>query len=117
MAEAVLAPTPGMAMRVLRARAIGSHWAARRSVEAGEEGVEMGVGGIGAWGGASVGVGEAVLDHVASDEDQRLQSQAIAIARLPAREFGAAVLSVSGERPGVDGVGLAERSERADEGL
>ena len=46
-----------------------------------------------------------------------MQAQAVAVAGLPEREFGVAVLGVSGQRPGVDGVGFAERSERADEGF
>jgi hypothetical protein len=35
----------------------------------------------------------------------------------PARQFGVALLAVAGEPPGVDAVGLAEASERANEGL
>ena len=46
-----------------------------------------------------------------------MQAQALAVARLPGRKFGAAVLAVSGEGFGVDGVGFAERSKRADEGF
>ena len=46
-----------------------------------------------------------------------MQAQALAVAGAPARELGAAVLAVSGEGFGVDGVGFAERSKRADEGL
>ena len=65
----------------------------------------------------AIGVGEAIPDEIPSGQDQGLQAQAVAVAGLPEREFGVAVLGVSGQRPGVAGVGFAERSERADEGL
>ena len=86
-------------------------------LEAFDERLEIGACVFGPGGGGAIGVGEAIPDEVPSGQDQGLQAQAVAVAGLPEREFGVTLLGVSGQRPGVDGVGFAERSERADEGL
>jgi hypothetical protein len=86
-------------------------------VEAVDERLEISVDGLGGGGGATIGVGEAILDQVASGQDERLQAQPLGLAGAPKREFGVAVPAVSGERVCIDGVGFAERPKRADEGL
>ena len=86
-------------------------------VEAFDERLEISVDGLGGGGGAPIGVGEPVLDEVASGQDERLQAQPLGFAGAPKREFGVSVPAVSGERACVDGVGFAERAKRADEGL
>jgi hypothetical protein len=86
-------------------------------VEAFEERLEINVDGLGGGGGATIGVGEAILDEVASGQDERLQALSLGLAGAPKRKFGVAVQPVSGKRGCVDGVGFTERPKRADEGL
>ena len=86
-------------------------------IEALDERLEIRVDGLCGGGGATIGVGEAILDEVSSGEDQRWQALSLGLAGAPKWEFGVTVPAVSGKRVCVDGVGFAQRSQRADEGL
>jgi hypothetical protein len=85
--------------------------------EAVEQALQVGLGGVGAWGGDAVGAGGALLDEVAPGEHERLELVAGQVWRLPSRELAVALLAVAGQGAGVDGVGFAEDAERADERL
>jgi hypothetical protein len=80
-------------------------------IEAFDERLEIRVDGLGGGGGATIGVGEAILDEVASSEDQRLQALSLGLSGAPQREFGVAVEPVSGKRGCVDRIVLLQTQE------
>ncbi len=125
-AAAVFWPTPWMATSVLTARdrraSVGQGLdvlidGGELGVEAGDDGVETDVRGVGAGGRPPVGVGEPVGEDVAPGQDEGLQAHPLDVACAPEREAAMPLAPVAGERPRVDRVGLAEDAERADEGL
>ena len=66
---------------------------------------------------AAILVGQPVGAAITPCEDKGLQFHARLVASAPSRQIMAARGSVSGQRLGVDGVSLSERSEGADEGF
>lgn len=64
-----------------------------------------------------VGERGALLDQLAAQAGERAQLVEHAAGRPPARKLGVALLAVAGEGAGIDGVGLGDPPERADEGL
>src|SRR3712207_9182874 len=65
----------------------------------------------------SIAPGGAVLHHVLAKEHERAEPLAVLFGRLPAGEAVVALLAVPGEGAGIEGIVLAQGSERADERL
>ncbi len=93
-------------------------------LDAGDLGVEGREDAVQAWGKVAhagcldaVLAGDALFDEVLTGRHQPVEPVALAVARSPAGEAVVPLAAVVRQRPGIDGVGLAERAEGADEGL
>ncbi len=84
-------------------------------VEAGDDGLDRGFDGIDAGSREAVFEGLALGDQILAGQHHDLEAIAMSVGLLPAGELAVSFPAVTGERLGVEGVGLAQGPKRTDE--
>ena len=87
------------------------------TLQAGDYRLQASGDGVGAGREQAVAVGGSRIHQIAAGQDQGLKAKTVAVRGAPAGELLVPLAPVAGQRPGIDGIGLGERSEGADEGL